>query len=146
MSLEPVLRSAIGNIFGGDVEIMSLRRILLIDDEQCISAVVQACLVTLGGWTVIMAASGHEGLLKAKSERPDAILLDVMMPDMNGVTLLRELRKEPATKSIPVVMLTAKTQLSDRHLYSNLDIAGIITKPFEPLKLVDQINEALGWR
>jgi CheY-like chemotaxis protein len=124
---------------------MSIRRILLIDDEQYISAVVQACLVTLGGWTVLMAKSGAEGLLKAQRERPDAILLDVMMPDMNGVTLLRELRKEPATKSIPVVMLTAKTQLSDRHLYKNLDIAGVISKPFEPLKLVDQINEALGW-
>jgi CheY-like chemotaxis protein len=121
------------------------KRILLIDDERHISTVVKACLVTLGGWAVMMAESGQEGLLKAKQEQPDAILLDVMMPDMNGLTLLRELRKEPITQNIPVLLLTAKAQISDRHAYSDLDIAGVITKPFEPLKLVEQIAEVLGW-
>jgi CheY-like chemotaxis protein len=124
---------------------MSPKRILLIDDEQHISAVVEVCLATLGGWTVLMAESGQEGLARAKQERPDAILLDVMMPDMNGVTLLQELRKEPLTLRIPVVLLTAKAQIGERHLYTELDIAGIISKPFEPLKLVDQIRDLLGW-
>jgi CheY-like chemotaxis protein len=121
------------------------KRILLIDDEQHISTVVKACLVTLAGWAVSMAESGKEGLLKAKQEQPDAILLDVMMPDMSGVALLQELRKEPLTQAIPVVLLTAMVQTGDCNGYSDLDIAGVITKPFEPLKLADQIAEVLGW-
>jgi CheY-like chemotaxis protein len=125
---------------------MSQKRILLIDDEQHISTVVKACLVTLGGWVVLMAESGAEGLLKAKQEQPDAILLDVMMPDMSGLTLLKELRKEPITQTIPVLLLTAKAQTSDRNDYADLDIAGVITKPFEPLKLADQIALALDWK
>jgi CheY-like chemotaxis protein len=125
---------------------MSQKHILLIDDEKHISTVVKACLVTLGGWIVSMADSGKEGLLKARQEQPDAILLDVMMPDMNGITLLKELRKEPKTKGIPVLLLTAKAQMSDRDEYTHLDIAGVITKPFEPLKLAEQIAEVLGWR
>jgi CheY-like chemotaxis protein len=125
---------------------MSKKHILLIDDEKHISTVVKACLVTLGGWSVITASSGQEGLLNARQEQPDAILLDVMMPDMNGIALLQELRKEPKTQSIPVILLTAKAQTSDRHEYTHLDIAGVITKPFEPLKLADQIAEVLGWR
>ncbi len=124
---------------------MSKKHILLIDDEKHISTVVKACLVTLGGWIVLTADSGQEGLLKAQQELPDAILLDVMMPDMNGITLLQELRKEPKTQHIPVLLLTAKAQMSDRHEYTHLDIAGVITKPFEPLKLAAQIAEVLGW-
>jgi CheY-like chemotaxis protein len=123
---------------------MSKKHILLIDDEKHISTVVKACLVTLGGWDVSTANSGREGLLKAQ-QQPDAILLDVMMPDMNGITLLQELRKEPKTQNIPVLLLTAKAQTSDHHEYTHLDIAGVITKPFEPLKLADQIAEVLGW-
>jgi CheY-like chemotaxis protein len=124
---------------------MSKKHILLIDDERHISTVVKACLVTLGGWIVLTADSGEEGLLKAKQEQPDAILLDVMMPDMNGITLLKELRKEPKTQSIPVLLLTAKAQTSDHNEYTRLDVAGVITKPFEPLKLAEQIAEVLGW-
>jgi CheY-like chemotaxis protein len=125
---------------------MSKKHILLIDDERHISTVVKACLVTLGGWCVVTASSGKEGLLKARLLLPDAILLDVMMPDMNGIALLQELRKEPKTQSIPVILLTAKAQTSDRHEYTHLDVVGVITKPFEPLKLADQIAEVLGWR
>jgi CheY-like chemotaxis protein len=121
------------------------KSILLIDDEQHISTVVNVCLTTIGGWRVSMAESGREGLLKAKVLCPDAILLDVMMPDMNGVDLLRELRKEPLTQAIPVVLLTAKAQLGDQHLYSDLDIVGVISKPFEPLKLAEQVSQLLGW-
>ena len=124
---------------------MMPKHILLIDDEQHISTVVNVCLTTLGGWTVSMAESGQEGLLKAKQLLPDAILLDVMMPDMNGVALLRELRKEPLTQAIPVILLTAKAQLGDQHLYCDLDIAGVISKPFEPLKLAEQVSSLLGW-
>ena len=124
---------------------MAPKRILLIDDEPHISTVVNVCLATLGGWAVSMAESGQEGLLKAKQERPDAILLDVMMPDVNGVDLLRELRKEALTQVIPVILLTAKAQLGDHDFYSDLDVAGVISKPFDPLKLAEQVRTLLGW-
>lgn len=124
---------------------MSQKHILLIDDEEHVRTVVKTCLVSLGGWTVSMAKSGQEGLVIATQEHPDAILLDYMMPQMNGIMLLRELRKETSTQSIPVVMLTARTQLSDHNEYAKLDIVGVISKPFEPQALVTQVAQMLGW-
>lgn len=124
---------------------MSSKRILLIDDDQNITAVVSACLVTLGAWSVFIASSGRQGLIKAKEEQPDAILLDVMMPDMNGVTLLKKLRQESLCYKMPVILLTAKAQLRDHHSYGDLDVAGVISKPFDPLTLVAQISQLLGW-
>ena len=125
---------------------MSQKHILLIDDEEYIRAVVKTCLVNLGGWAVSMAESGQEGLLIAKQEHPDAILLDYMMPGMNGIMLLRELRKEATTQSIPVVMLTARAQPSDQVEYAELDVLGVIGKPFEPLNLTTQMAKMLGWQ
>ncbi len=125
---------------------MSQKHILLIDDEEYIRTVVKTCLVNLGGWAVSMAESGQEGLLIAKKEHPDAILLDYMMPGMNGIMLLRELRKETTTRSIPVVMLTARVQPSDQVEYTELDVLGVISKPFEPLNLTTQVATMLGWQ
>lgn len=124
---------------------MSAKRILLIDDEKRLSRVIQACLRKLGGWTVLTALSGSEGLVKAETEQPDAILLDVMMPDIDGLTLFQKLQENPATQAIPVILLTAKVQIVDYEKFSQLGIVGVIAKPFEPLKLADQIADALGW-
>jgi len=124
---------------------MSQKHILLIDDEEYIRTVVKTCLVNLGGWAVSMAASGPEGLLIAQQEHPDAILLDYMMPGMNGIMLLRELRKEAITQSIPVVMLTARAQPTDQLEYDELEVSGVIGKPFEPLMLTAQVAEILDW-
>jgi CheY-like chemotaxis protein len=121
------------------------RRILVIDDEQHLRTVVKACLETLGGWIVLTAESGQEGLLKAEAEQPDAILLDVMMPDMNGLTLLQMLKDHPTTQTIPVILLTAKVQASDHHRYAQLNVVGVIDKPFAPLRLSQQVADALGW-
>lgn len=125
---------------------MSQKHILLVDDEEYIRTVVKTCLVNLGGWAVSMAESGPEGLLIAKQEHPDAILLDYMMPGMNGIMLLRELRKEATTQSIPVVMLTARAQPNDQLEYAELDVVGVISKPFEPLVLTAQVAQMLGWQ
>lgn len=124
---------------------MSQKHILLIDDEEYIRTVVKTCLVNLGGWAVSMAASGPEGLLIAQQEHPDAILLDYMMPGMNGIMLLRELRKEVTTQSIPVVMLTARAQPTDQLEYDELEVSGVIGKPFEPLMLTTQVAKILDW-
>ena len=91
-----------------EVEVaMTTKRILLIDDEEHVREVVQTCLETLGGWNVLSAASAQEGLIRAQAEQPDAILLDVMMPGMDGLAFLRQLRSNRATQDIPVVLLTA---------------------------------------
>lgn len=124
---------------------MSAKRILLIDDEKALSVVIKTCLQKLGGWTVVTAELGSEGLMKAETTQPDAILLDIMMPDLDGFTVLQRLKSNPVTQAIPVVLLTAKVQSAHQSEYAQLDIAGVLVKPFDPLKLADQVAQALGW-
>lgn len=118
-------------------------RILVIDDEERIQEVIQISLEILNGWEVLTASSGREGLLKAQNQKPDAILLDVSMPQMDGFATLEKLRSNPATQSIPVIFLTAKVQLADRQQFAKLGMAGVITKPFDPLTLAEQVTAAL---
>lgn len=124
---------------------MSIKCILLIDDEKSLSMVIKTCLQKLGGWTVITAELGREGLLKAEATQPDAILLDIMMPDLDGFTVLQRLKSNPVTQAIPVVLLTAKVQSAYSGEYAQLDVAGVLVKPFDPLKLADQLAQTLGW-
>lgn len=124
---------------------MSLKRVLVIDDEKNLCTIIQACLENLGGWDVLTALSGSEGLLKAQTQKPDAILLDVMMPDMDGFTLFQELQNNSATQAIPVILLTAKVQSVDLKQFSQLGIAGVIAKPFDPLTLAEQVASLLEW-
>jgi CheY-like chemotaxis protein len=127
------------------VETMTAKRILVVDNEQYIQEVTQICLQTVAGWQVSTASSGQEGLTKAAAEQPDAILLDVMMPDMDGLTTFQKLQENPATQQIPVILLTAKVQMSDRRRYEELGVRGAIAKPFNPLQLAGQVADALGW-
>ena len=124
---------------------VTTKRILVIDNEQYIQEVAQICLRTVAGWQVVTAGSGSEGLTKAETEQPDAILLDVMMPDMDGPTTFQKLQANSATRHIPVILLTAKVQASDRRRYAELGIKAAIAKPFNPLELAGQVAEALGW-
>ncbi|MEO1209081.1 MAG: response regulator [Cyanobacteria bacterium J06638_20] len=121
------------------------RKILVVDNEASIQEVTQICLQTVAGWQVMIAGSGQEGLEKAAVEQPDAILLDVMMPDMDGLTTFQKLQENPNTQDIPVLLLTAKVQAADRQRYRELGIREAIAKPFNPLELAQQIREALGW-
>ncbi len=123
----------------------SSKRILVVDNEPSIQEVAQICLETIAGWQVIVAGSGLEGLAVAELEQPDAILLDVMMPDMDGLTTFSKLQANPATRSIPVILLTAKFQTADRQNYKALGIRSAIAKPFSPLELAQQIATTLGW-
>ncbi len=127
------------------VEAMSAKRILVIDDEQNLCTVIKACLENIGGWEVLTAQSGREGLLLAETEHPDAILLDVMMPDMDGLALFSALQSNVLTLGIPVILLTAKVQTVDLKQFAQLNFAGVIPKPFDPLKLADDVAEVLGW-
>jgi two-component system, OmpR family, alkaline phosphatase synthesis response regulator PhoP len=124
---------------------MTTRRILVIDDEEAIQEIIQACLEDLGGWDVLVASSGSQGLLLAASEPLDGILLDVSMPEMNGFETLQKLQENPTTQKIPVTLLTARVQPEDKEQFAQLGIAGLILKPFDPLTLVEQVAEVFGW-
>lgn len=122
---------------------MTGKRILVIDDEDDIREVAQVSLEMMAGLDVIVASSSQEGLRKAETEQPDAILLDVMLPDMDGLTVFRHLQANPATRHIPVILLTAKVQLSDQHQFAELGVKAMIAKPFKPAKLAQQLLEVL---
>lgn len=124
---------------------MTVKRILVVDNEQYIQEVAKVCLETVAGWEVLLAGSGQDCLSQAEAEQPDAILLDVMMPDMDGITTFQKLQENSATQAIPVILLTAKMQSSDRRRYAQLGTVAAIAKPFDPLKLAGQIAAALGW-
>ncbi|NET08062.1 MAG: response regulator [Merismopedia sp. SIO2A8] len=125
---------------------MNTKRILLIDDEETIQEVVQVGLALEANWEVRTASSGLEGIAIAKTKPPDAILLDVMMPDMDGISTFTKLKANSKTQSIPIIFLTAKTQIADEHQFKNLGIAGVIIKPFNSITLASQIAELLEWK
>lgn len=121
------------------------KRFLVIDDEFSIREVLKYCLEELAGWTVVTAPSGVEGLAIAKEGAIDGILLDIMMPEMDGFTFLRYIKSDPITRHIPIVLITAKVDVTNAFNRKDLGIAGIIPKPFDPLTLPDQISQSLGW-
>ncbi len=119
--------------------------ILVIDDEDDIREIAQISLEMVANWQVVTASSGNEGLAKARTEQLDAILLDVMMPDMDGPSTFQELQADVTTQHIPVLLLTAKVQAIDRRRFADLGVKGVISKPFDPLKLANEVAEILGW-
>ncbi|NJK75422.1 MAG: response regulator [Microcoleus sp. SU_5_6] len=124
---------------------MTDRRILVVDDEEHLRELVQACLEDLGGWETLVAGSGEECLQILKTEIPSAILLDVSMPGMSGLDLHDRLQSDPKTRSIPVILLTAKVLPSDRAKFAEMGVAGVISKPIEPTTLTEEVAEILGW-
>jgi CheY-like chemotaxis protein len=124
---------------------MTTKQILVVDNEQYIQEVTKICLETVAGWKVVTASSGKEGIIKAETYQPDAILLDVMMPEMDGITTFEKLQANPLTKAIPVILLTAKIQASDRRRYTQMGMISAIAKPFNPLELAAEVAVALGW-
>ena len=124
---------------------MNQKRILFIDDEEDIKTLAQFCLETEAGWTMLSASGGIEGIAIAETEQPDAILLDAMMPDIDGLQTLNKLKINPKTKDIPTIFITAKAQASDRRRFYGAGAKGVINKPFDSLTLASQISGFLGW-
>lgn len=124
---------------------MSSKRVLIIDDEESIQTVVQFGIRMAVGWDVLVASSGSQGIQTAQTELPDVILLDVMMPDMDGIATFKILQSDPVTEQIPVIFLTAKAQASEKRQFHDLGVSGVITKPFNALELPDQIAKVLHW-
>lgn len=122
---------------------MAIKRILVIDDEADIREVAQASLEIMAGFEVLLASSSGEGLTIATTQRPDAILLDVMLPDMDGITVFQKLQENPLTRHIPVVFLTAKTRPIDQQQFNQLGV-NFITKSFKPRQLARQFLAAIG--
>jgi CheY-like chemotaxis protein len=106
------------------------KRILAIDDEDDIREVAQVCLETMVGWEVITASSGREGLTLAATVFPDAILLDVMMPDMDRPTTFQKLQ----------------AQAAEQKRFAELGAKAVLIKPFDPVTLAQQIATALDWQ
>jgi CheY-like chemotaxis protein len=120
------------------------KSILIIDDEDDIREVAELTLETMGGWKVFTAQSGEEGLKIAQAEQPNAILLDVMMPDMDGITTFEKLQANPVTCNISVILLTAKVQPAEKRRFEGLGVKGMIPKPFDPMTLARQVAEILS--
>ena len=124
---------------------MAARRILVVDDDAGIREVAQMSLEMVGGHEVLTAASGGTAIICARDERPDAILLDVMMPGLDGPATFQQLQADPATRDIPVILLTAKLQALDRRRFEALGVSAVLCKPFDPMTLCDEIAQSLGW-
>jgi CheY-like chemotaxis protein len=122
---------------------MTIRKVLLVDDEDDIRTIGQLSLSRVGGWQTVLASSGAEAVSKAATEGPDLILLDVMMPGMDGPTTLGKLRAQEATAKTPVIFMTAKIQKQEVARYLELGAVGVIGKPFDPMTLPAEIKRLL---
>jgi len=120
------------------------KTVLVIDDDRDIREVAKVTLELVGGFTVLTAESGSRGLLVAQEAKPDAIILDLMMPEMDGQETLAQLKSNPGTAYIPVIMLTAKVTRKQDIVRSG-SAAGVLLKPFDPMQLSRQVCEILGW-
>ncbi len=116
-------------------------KILIIDDEDDVRDIASMCLGLLDGEQVLTAPGGAEGLELASLHKPDVILLDLMMPVMDGAETMRRLRANPETERIPVIFLTVKNMPSEVDRLMELGALAVMRKPFEPTTLGSQINE-----
>ncbi|MFO0589570.1 MAG: response regulator [Polyangiaceae bacterium] len=122
---------------------MTIQKIMMVDDEPHIRRIGELSLRGVGRWTVVLAGSGREAVEMARREQSDVILLDVMMPGMDGPATLAELREVRETAAIPVIFLTAKAQRHEVERYRMLGAAGVLTKPFDPMTLPDEVRSII---
>jgi CheY-like chemotaxis protein len=121
------------------------KQILIVDDQEHLRELIKLCLEDLAGWNTLVAESGQECLQILETERPNAILLDLSMPGMDGFAVYDRLQSDPITRSIPVILLTARVMPSDMTNFAEMGVAGVIRKPFEPTTLPGKVAEILGW-
>lgn len=119
-----------------------LKKILYVEDEPDIQMIARVALENVGGFELCVCSSGVEALEKAASFAPDLLLLDVMMPGMDGPTTLGELRKLPSLAKTPVMFMTAKVQPQEVEFLKSLDVADVIAKPFDPMGLAKNIRDS----
>ncbi len=117
-----------------------LERILYVEDDPDIQAVAQLALEAVGGYRVHLCSSGHQALQEAAAFQPQLLLLDVMMPGLDGPATLQALRRQPALQSVPAVFMTAKAQAHETDYFLSLGAAAVITKPFDPMTLAQEVR------
>jgi CheY-like chemotaxis protein len=125
---------------------VNIRTVMIVDDDEDIRLVSELAARRIGKWDVILATTGEEALDRARDRQPDVILLDVMMPGMDGPTTLAKLREEPKTAKIPVIFLTAKVQKQEVESYLALGAMGVILKPFDVMTLPDEVRRIVARR
>lgn len=120
--------------------------VLVVEDDDAIREVTQLALESVAGWRVLTAPHGAAGLQMAREHAPDAILLDMMMPDLHGLEVFERLQADEATRDIPVVLVTALMNVpGTKPAWEGYPLHGVIPKPYDPLTLCDQIREHVGW-
>ncbi|WP_246060713.1 response regulator [Nocardioides dongxiaopingii] len=119
--------------------------VLIVDDDDSIREITQVTLEVVAGWTVIPASGGEAAILLAQTYRPDLVLLDLMMPIIDGRATFAALQSDERTADIPVVLLTAKLQVGGPQPWDDMNVAGVISKPFNPMTLGDELATMLGW-
>jgi CheY-like chemotaxis protein len=122
---------------------MAIHKVLLAEDEEDIRKVAQISLQFRGGWEVVLASNGEECLAKAASDQPDVILLDCMMPKLDGYETCRRLKQDPSLRHIPVIFLTANAQEVEVKRGLSLGAVGYLIKPFNPMSLAAEISQIL---
>lgn len=120
--------------------LVAIRKVVLCDDDPDIRAIGEISLRDVGGWEVVCVNDGFAAVDAARAEMPDLILLDIMMPNLDGPGTFAKLRGDPQCSAIPVVFMTAKAQSHELRGYTELGAAGVIAKPFDPLTLPEQIR------
>ena len=116
--------------------------VLVIDDDPVILQLLRVNF-EMEGFAVITAADGEEGVARARADKPDIVVSDVMMPRMSGIELVAKLRADPGTEDIPILLLTAKAQQADIGAGLDAGADDYVTKPFDPLDLVDRVNRLI---
>jgi CheY-like chemotaxis protein len=122
-----------------------MKQILIVDDDPDIREVTRVAFQVFTPWQVMVAESGASALALLTREFCQGILLDVSMPDMDGFSVFDRLQADPRTRTIPVILLTAKVLTSDQQRFSQMAIAGVISKPFDPIALPSEVARMLGW-
>jgi two-component system alkaline phosphatase synthesis response regulator PhoP len=118
-------------------------KILVVDDEVYILHILDFSLGA-EGYEVITAVNGEQAIERAREEQPDLIVMDIMMPRLDGYETCRELKREPETRGIPIILLTAKGREIDKRIGFEAGALEYITKPFSPGKLIDRVHDILG--
>jgi two-component system OmpR family response regulator len=124
--------------------VKTVSKVLLVDDEPHLRRIGELSLKGVGKWTVVLASNGPEAIATAEREKPDLILLDVMMPGMDGPATLQQLKAVETTAQIPVIFMTAKVQKHEVDKYLAGGAVGVIPKPFDPMGLPSQIMQILS--
>jgi DNA-binding response OmpR family regulator len=119
-------------------------KVLVVEDDRSIQMVLELVLTRMSKCQVLLASEGRQGLSMIQEHKPDVVLLDLMLPGIDGFEICQRAKSDDATRQIPIIFLTAQPQPSSVARAMALGAAGYIVKPFDPIKIIDQINEALS--